>query len=578
MAPFGRFPTMKISEQIQFARSRLYLKDLTERYGVFRLHGPDTAGFLQNVTTNDVKELALGEGCPNAILDKRSAIIALFQNYHMDGCYIVVSERSLIADLRDHFNSLLFTEEVNVEKDDDSSVFTLQGPDAPALLSGLSEGVRFSGESTDRAAMISLDGIELLVLPFSITGDAGYFLVVNRREGDRFAASLREKGRLPEEAFRIGDDAEEILRLEAGIPLHRIDYDETTLILELAQGSGAISNTKGCFPGQEIVSRIQSRGSVKKKLVGLLFDSKCAAAAGMPLQRRGEEIGTIRSACDSPAAGSVIALADLKKPHYDDSGVEQRFEMGGSEVTGRVVHLPFYISAQTRAAHDGEYEAGMKAYHADEYVRAAGHFRNAVRLCPGNPDPFEALGMAIERSGDVDGAIAANQEFAREHPTSFMAHTNLSRLYMLKGMKEEAETEMGTSTIIQMRLGARTAKERDALEEEKRKEERAGRERRLSIFRQVLEMDPDDEVANFGIGGFYQKEGEYDRAIEHLQIVVNNNPEYSAAFALLGEALAKSGRLKEANDIYQRGIAVARERGDLMPLRKMQENMNRVLQ
>ena len=105
----------------------------------------------------------------------------------------------------------------------------------------------------------------------------------------------------------------------------------------------------------------------------------------------------------------------------------------------------------------------------------------------------------------------------------------------------------------------------------------AEREQKISMFKQVLEIDPVDQVANFGLGSVYYDLKRYDEALSPLQTVVKEYNDYSAAYVLLGKTMEKLLRKEEAIEVYRKGIAVASKKGDLMPLKEMQQKLNQLL-
>ena len=103
---------------------------------------------------------------------------------------------------------------------------------------------------------------------------------------------------------------------KAGIPRYGVDFNEDNLLLEVGIDH-AVSFTKGCYLGQEVVERIRSRGHVNKRLCGLLLDSAVAADAGDQLQADGKETGRITSSVISPRLGRPIALGYVMKEHWE---------------------------------------------------------------------------------------------------------------------------------------------------------------------------------------------------------------------------------------------------------------------
>ena len=97
------------------------------------------------------------------------------------------------------------------------------------------------------------------------------------------------------------------------------------------------------------------------------------------------------------------------------------------------------------------------------------------------------------------------------------------------------------------------------------------------MFKQVLEIDPKDQVANFGLGSIYLETGRYQEGLEPLKTVIEAHQDYSAAYLLLGKTWEKLDNKEEAIATYKKGIAAASKKGDLMPLKDMQNRMNQLL-
>ena len=202
--------------------------------------------------------------------------------------------------------------------------------------------------------------------------------------------------------------------------------------------------------------------------------------------------------------------------------------------------------------------------------------REAIALDPKHANAYEALGVFLSQQGKLDEAIALMKRLVEIDPTEIMAHSNLSIYYMKQGRIEEAELEKGEATAIEFeRLVTQNL---DKKKKEKRDEaEKKERERMVGMFEQVLEIDPVDQVANFGLGSIYLETEQYEKALPPLKLVIKENKDYSAAYLLLGKNLEKLSRNAEAIEIYREGIAAASKKGDLMPLKDMQSRLNQLL-
>lgn len=92
----------------------------------------------------------------------------------------------------------------------------------------------------------------------------------------------------------------------------------------------------------------------------------------------------------------------------------------------------------------------------------------------------------------------------------------------------------------------------------------------------LLDAGKDSALLRFGLGGAYLNGGDATRAAEHLRQAVRMNPDYSAAWKLLGKALAAAGGDADALTAYRQGIAAAERSGDKQAMKEMQVYARRV--
>ena len=92
----------------------------------------------------------------------------------------------------------------------------------------------------------------------------------------------------------------------------------------------------------------------------------------------------------------------------------------------------------------------------------------------------------------------------------------------------------------------------------------------MNIFKQVLDMDADDEIAHFGLGKIYVDTKEFSMALPHLELLLKNNPIYSAAYPLLGKAYFELEKMDECKNLIETGIKITKDKGDLMPMKQLE--------
>ncbi len=108
-------------------------------------------------------------------------------------------------------------------------------------------------------------------------------------------------------------EAWEALRIEAGLPLFGVDFDNTNLPQEVDRNELAINFNKGCYLGQETIARIDALGHVNKKVVLLKFDGEAPPPVGLELGVADKSVGRVTSACWSPCFTAPLALAMIRR-------------------------------------------------------------------------------------------------------------------------------------------------------------------------------------------------------------------------------------------------------------------------
>src|SRR5581483_12183956 len=136
----------------------------------------------------------------------------------------------------------------------------------------------------------------------------------------------------------------EAIRVEGGVPLFHRDMDEETIPLEAGIEAQAISFTKGCYVGQEVIVRVLHRGHgrIARRLMGLRIDGGAVPAPATEVRAADRAVGEVTSAVFSPALEQPIALAYL---HRDFLEPGTRVTVGDS--SAEVVELPFVKASST---------------------------------------------------------------------------------------------------------------------------------------------------------------------------------------------------------------------------------------
>ena len=269
------------------------LLDLSDR-GRISVSGSEAVMFLNGLITNDLKTLGENRWMPAAFPNVQGRLLAAVR---------VIRRRDDI---------LLDTEATTREKVlKIIERFTLAGDfkvrDLTDEIPQISFQGRTAGELVEKIYGVKdlpRDGIwqneNVTIIRATHTAEDGF---------DVIGAAVSDG------ATAVSKEVQEILRIEAGIARYGVDMDETNVVTE-TNLDDAVSYTKGCYLGQEIIVRIKHRGHVAKKLTGLRFDTDHkVASATMIKSIDDKEIGRVTSATFSPKLGTTVGLGYVRYEH-----------------------------------------------------------------------------------------------------------------------------------------------------------------------------------------------------------------------------------------------------------------------
>lgn len=545
-------------------------------YGLIEIYGKDAPRFLQSQTTNDVLKLGELSGQLSCLLDRKAHVRAFFHLFRRHDSFRIVAELTQIAAILEQFEQYKFNEAVEVlDLSGTGGFIGIQGPHVLKLI-----GKANSAEKQPSAwiehdvADLKLWGVPVHAFRITVTGEKGYFLWIAKSQLAEFEKSV--EATCTQLGFaRLGDEVLKIARIEAGLPRLGIDFADENLLPETGLEEEAASYTKGCFLGQEVLARVKSHGSPSRALVGLIFATRIKNE--LPLSSAllvdGDQAASIRSNGFSPTLNASICLAFVKR-EYRVPGKRLLGELNGEPVDATVTLLPFYKPEPNDVKARRLYGKALSLFpkESDDLVESESvlALRDCLMLDPSFEDAYEVLGVVLSRRSQLDEAISLMKRLAEINPDSVMAHTNLSVFYVQQGKKEEAEEEKAISMSIRMRLAAREVSLAQKDEEEKRKKREETFER-MEMFKQVLAIDAEDELANYGMGSCLAELEQFAEAVPLLLKSISMKPINSLAYFALASCYEGLGNRKEAVEILEKGIEVASKRGDMTPLRQMQD-------
>jgi folate-binding protein YgfZ len=294
--------------------------------------GRDRQAFLQGMLSNDVKNLAPGQGTNAAFLDAHGKVMALLHVHILEDRLLMELPPGLTEKTLGLLDKFLISEKAYFEGADETfTVLAVEGPKAEALLASLAG--RTLGLAADHHVEVSIGDGPVRIVRRSETGGAGFQCWAMAFQGPALWKALVEAGAQP-----VGASALDILRVEAGIPWYGHDVDEAVILPETGL-EHLVNYNKGCYIGQEVVARVKYRGHVNRALRGLVLDGDRVPGTGARLVVEDKEIGRITSSVRSLALGRPIALGYVRREHFA-TGTAVTVQDDQGYIPARVSDLP----------------------------------------------------------------------------------------------------------------------------------------------------------------------------------------------------------------------------------------------
>lgn len=258
------------------------LIDLSER-GRIRVSGSEAMMFLNGLVTNDMKSLAENRWMPAVFPTVQGRLIGVVRIARVKDGFLIDTERASHDAVLKTISRFTMAGDFKVtDLTDESAILSLQGKRAAEIVE---KALNTIVTDLPRNGVSEHEGVT--IIRATHTGEDGFDLIVDSTRAGELRQTLQDAGAEP-----VAQETFEILRVEAGIARFGRDIDETHVVPE-TNLDDAVSYTKGCYVGQEIIVRIKHRGHPAKKLVGL--------KAERPL----EPGAIVTSAVVSPKAGNI---------------------------------------------------------------------------------------------------------------------------------------------------------------------------------------------------------------------------------------------------------------------------------
>jgi aminomethyltransferase len=358
-AEFQAYDTLEIvctfgEPQAEYAalRKGCALLDWPQR-GILEVTGKDRLPFLNNLLTNQTwnKEtktgLSPGQGVYAFFLNTKGRIEADMNVLERGDRTWLEMDARLIEPTRLAFEKFLFAEQVKLTAREDLHEISLQGPGAPELLAAVL-GAPCPDLPPLGSFKTQLLDVEILLWRDDAGGAPGFYLIAPSEAASTLWSTLLARFGAPTDTGKrllrpAGWAAWNATRIEAGRPLFGIDFDNSILPAETAQLARAVSFTKGCYLGQEIVARMHARGQVARQLVGLKMQGDALPLAGTKIYDDQEnEVGGVTSSTLSPVLSNTAICLGLVKRNFIAPGARVHIPAEGALHPATVTALPFF--------------------------------------------------------------------------------------------------------------------------------------------------------------------------------------------------------------------------------------------
>jgi len=270
-------------------------------FGVLTVEGDDRVEFVDNAVSNRVPP-GDGQGCYALLLTPQGRVRTDMYVFNADTGerLLVFLPPSEVGDVAEDWAGKTFIQDVEIrEATDEFGVFGVYGPQATEKIASVLTGAASPDGPLSFVRGSMGDAGVTVVRDDGLTGEEGYMIVCGTDHAADVFDTLENRGQA---AAPFGYRTWETLTLEAGTPLFETDLDD-----RLPNDLGirnALDFEKGCYVGQEVVSRVENRGQPNQRLVGLALDAVPDAGAAV--------------VADDAAVGEVTR-ASARAPSYPDS-------------------------------------------------------------------------------------------------------------------------------------------------------------------------------------------------------------------------------------------------------------------
>lgn len=304
---------------------------LQKEAGYLRIAGPDQANFLQRQTTNDLNALKTERALITVLTSPAGRVLDVFYLLQEPDSIGVITLPGRSAQTTRFLKSRIFFMDQVTLQDDSAQIaqIDLLGPGAARVIH--QHGLERTSEE-DKVVTMQIAGVQGRALALDAAFGLGYRLVIPTGTVAAVQDALLKLGAEP-----LDTTSYQILRIEAGLPEAGSELTEDYTPLEIGLQT-AISDTKGCYTGQEVIARQITYDKVTQHLCGLRV--KIPVLPGQRIWVDRKAVGLVTSSAVSPRFGP-LALAIVKRPYHTPGTNLSIGTQGEAGVAAAVSELPF---------------------------------------------------------------------------------------------------------------------------------------------------------------------------------------------------------------------------------------------
>lgn len=278
------------------------------RHGRLVCKGKDAQGLINRLSTNDLDSLTHGHSLTTILTSNKGRIIDRIYVSRKDSEIWALTAPETVQEVEKWIDFYTIVEEVNVvDITEKTGMLSISGPHANGVLSELA-GEEVGTLEKDLWTNATIQGIKVMVLRDDFLRLPGYEIIADIKDKDELDQIFNSA------STPIGIEAEDVVRIEQGIPIYGKELNQDYNPLE-AGLIDHISFSKGCYVGQEVVARLNTYQKVQKYLVRLSWEKADPVSPGTRLLHEKRQVGLVTSTAISPKHGNPVGLGYVRKAY-----------------------------------------------------------------------------------------------------------------------------------------------------------------------------------------------------------------------------------------------------------------------